>query len=178
MMTEPTVLFNAAALGRRVDALAQQIGQDYPDNAPLTLVGVLNGAVIFLSDLTRQLARPHQLAFVTLSSYGNGTTSSGAVTPVSLNLPDLNGHHVLVVEDIVDTGLSMHFLLGHLSSQYTLKSLKLCALLDKPQRRQHPVQVDYAGFLLEDDAFVVGYGLDYQGFYRNLPFLGVLQAPA
>lgn len=164
-------LLTAAQLAERTAELAQRIAADYRGEKPV-LVGVLIGAWVFLADLVRQLATPVDVDFVKLSSYGAGTTSSGKISlRLDVSLP-LEGRHVLIVEDVLDTGLSMTWLLEHLKSKRPA-SIKLCALLDKPSRRQVPVHVDYLGFAIPD-RFVVGYGIDYAEQHRELPYVGYL----
>jgi hypoxanthine phosphoribosyltransferase len=160
-------LISAETIQRRVKELARAIERDFPED-PLVLIGTLKGAFIFLSDLVRNLShRELQIDFVRVKSYGLSDTSSGEVVitkDVELPLEDKN---VVVVEDIVDTGLTLSFLLGHLSL-HKPKSLRVCALIDKKERRKVEVRVDYVGFTLER-GFLVGYGLDYAEKYRHLP---------
>ena len=138
----------------------------------LRLICVLRGSIHFFSDLSRKINTPCRYDFIGLSSYGSETTSSGNVQ-LTYPLPsDLEHKHVLVVEDIVDTGKSMHFLWSQLQKQKP-STLQLCSLLSKPSRRQVEVQIDHLGFEIED-AFVVGYGLDFDGKYRSLPYIGIL----
>lgn len=167
------MLLSRQQLQERVAALASQISRDYGGRLPL-LVGVLKGGFVFLADLVRQLSIPVTIDFVRLASYGANTWSSGKVEPILDVTTPAKGRHVLVVEDIVDSGLSLGYLLEHLSGQ-GLASLKVCALLDKPSRRQREVPIDYIGFTVPD-AFVVGYGLDYTEDYRYLPDIYILEA--
>jgi hypoxanthine phosphoribosyltransferase len=155
-----------------VKRLAADIRKDYHDKNPLA-VGVLKGSFIFLADLVRALDFPHEVEFVRLSSYGSGTTSTGQITMIHDLRVSIEGRHVLVVEDIVDTGNSIAFLMNYLSEKQPA-SLKLCALMDKPSRRQVEVQIDYRGFIVPN-VFLVGYGLDYDEKYRNLPDICTLQ---
>ena len=138
----------------------------------LLLIGLLRGAIVFLSDLMRAIDIPVQLDFIGISSYG-ASTESGAVRLVMDLETDIAGRHVLVVEDIVDTGKTLSYLVENLRARQPA-SLRICALLDKPDRRQVPIDVDYVGFEIPDK-FVVGYGLDFAEGYRNLPFVGVLK---
>jgi len=155
-----------------VKRLAADIRKDYHDKNPLA-VGVLKGSFVFLADLVRTLDFHHEVEFVRLSSYGSGTTSTGQITMIHDLHVSIEGRHVLVVEDIVDTGNSIAFLINYLSEKQPA-SLKLCALMDKPSRRQVEVQIDYRGFIVPN-VFLVGYGLDYDEKYRNLPDICTLQ---
>ena len=167
-------LFTAEVLQKRVAELGQQISADLADSENLVVACVLKGAIVFMSDLIRYL--PHNVTcdFLRLSSYQGGTVSTGTVRfDFDLTQP-IKDKDVLIVEDIVDTGLSMHFLLKALSARDP-RSLKICTLLDKPARRRRDVPISYAGFKIED-RFVIGYGLDLEGRYRNLPYIGALTA--
>ena len=159
------------ALRNRVAALAQEIRQDVPDE-DLHLICVLKGAVMFLADLVRAMTGGVTMDFMALSSYA-GTTSSGEVRLIKDLDYGLEGRNVIIVEDIVDTGLTLHYLQQVLRARNP-KSLRTACLLSKPSRRKIEVKVDYIGFTIED-RFVVGYGLDYSEQYRNLPYIGVLQ---
>ena len=162
-------LFSAEQLAARVKELATQINADYADKYPL-VVGVLKGSWVFLADLTRQLTIPLSCDFVRVSSYGLGTTTSGEPRLLLDVTEPLAGRHVLVVDDIVDTGISLSWLLAQFRERQPA-SLRLCSLLDKPSRRRVPLQADYLGFEIPDQ-FVVGYGIDYAEQFRELPFLG------
>ena len=153
---------------------AQQITRDYAGLNPL-LIGVLKGACFFLSDLLRAIDTRLGIEFMAISSYGSSTRTSGEVRIMKdLDVP-IEGRHILVVEDIVDTGLTLSYLLANLASRGAA-SVKLAALLDKYERRQKEVKIDYLGFQIPDE-FVVGYGLDFAERYRNLPFIAVLKNP-
>ena len=166
-------LIGAEEIERRVSVLAAEISQRLPEG-PLTVVGVLKGAFMFTADLVRRFDRELQCDFLTLRSYGDSTQSSGVVeVSADLSLP-IAGRHVLVVEDIVDTGLTLRYLRQILEVRNPA-SLHVCSLLDKPSRRQVEVQVDFVGFSIPDH-FVVGYGLDAAQVYRNLPYIGVVSA--
>jgi hypoxanthine phosphoribosyltransferase len=167
------VLVSEEQIQTRVVELGRRISRDYAGEE-LLLIGLLRGAIVFLSDLMRNISIPVRLDFIGISSYGV-STESGAVRLVMDLETDISGRHVLVVEDIVDTGKTLAYLVDNLRSRQPA-SLRVCALLDKPERRQVPIQVDYVGFEIPDK-FVVGYGLDFAEGYRNLPFVGVLKEP-
>jgi len=168
------VLIDAETIQRRVDALAAQIDEDYADVDELLLVGILKGAFIFLADLTRRLRVPHIVDFMALSAYGMGAEISGAVRIIMDLRQPIIGKHVLIVEDIVDTGLTLHYLYQTLKSRQPA-SLRSCVLLSKSDRRKVPVEIDYLGFEIPN-VWVVGYGLDYADRHRTLPYIGVLRA--
>ncbi len=167
-------LFSAEQIQTRIAEMGAEIARDYKGQTPL-LVGVLKGAYIFLSDLARATDLRLGVEFMAISSYGSGMRSSGEVRIVKdLDVP-VEGRDILIVEDIVDTGLTLSFLISSLH-QRGARSVKLAALLDKWERREREVKIDYCGFRIPD-AFVVGYGLDYAERYRNLPFIAVLKDP-
>jgi hypoxanthine phosphoribosyltransferase len=168
------VLITAEQLRVRIGELAEQIDADYADRE-LLLVGVLKGAVMVMADLARALHQPAQMDWMAVSSYGSGTQSSGVVRILKDLDSDISGRHVLVVEDIIDSGLTLSWLVGNLESRGPA-SVRVCVLLRKPTATRIKVDVAYTGFDIEDE-FVVGYGLDYAERYRNLPFIGTL-APA
>jgi hypoxanthine phosphoribosyltransferase len=165
------VLVSEAEIQARVIELGQQISEDYA-GSEILVIGLLRGAIVFLSDLMRAIRIPVRLDFIGISSYG-ASTNSGAVRLVMDLETDISGRHVLVVEDIVDTGKTLSYLLENLKARQPA-SLRVCALLDKPERRTVPIDIDYVGFEIPDK-FVVGYGLDFAEGYRNLPFVGVLK---
>ena len=166
------ILISTEDIQQRVRELALEIGRDYADDTQLHLVSVLKGAFVFLGDLVRAMDRPVSLDFMALSSYGKSTSSSGEVRLLKDLDSGLEGRNVIIVEDIVDTGLTLAYLQEILHARGP-KSLKTACLLSKPSRRKVNVKVDYIGFTIED-RFVVGYGLDYAEQYRNLPYLAVL----
>lgn len=166
------ILLSPEQLAVKVQELGAAISRDY-EGQDLLLIGVLKGAVVFLSDLLRAITIPVAIDFMAVSSYGAATKSSGIVRILKDLDESIEGRHVLVVEDIVDTGLTLQYMLENLASRRPA-SLKVCALLDKPDRRQVEVPVDYIGFHIPDK-FVIGYGLDYADKYRNLPYIGVLR---
>jgi hypoxanthine phosphoribosyltransferase len=163
-------LISRAQLAARVAELGAEITRDYAGRE-IVLVCVLKGSFVFAADLARAIDLPVRIEFLGVQSYGDETVSSGEVR-ITLDIADsLAGKHVLLVEDIVDTGLTASFLLDHLKTHDPV-SLRVCALLHKPARGKVPVKIDYLGFTIED-VFVVGYGLDQAGLRRNLPFIGV-----
>ncbi|OGN95406.1 MAG: hypoxanthine phosphoribosyltransferase [Chloroflexi bacterium RBG_13_51_18] len=166
------VLVSGAEIESTVRKIAADITRDYRDKNPL-LLGILKGSFVFLSDLVRRLDFPLEVEFIRLSSYGSGQQTSGKVKMVQGLKLGVQGRHVLVVEDIVDTGITLSFLLDYLKKKKPA-SLKLCALTDKPSRRRVPVKIDYVG-LTVPDKFIVGYGIDCDEKYRNLPDICILE---
>jgi hypoxanthine phosphoribosyltransferase len=167
------VLIDQAAIDARINELAQQIAADYAEHEDLLLVCVLKGGFMFLADLTRAMARPHSLDFMGISSYGKGTTSSGAVQIIMDLKAPIEDRHVLIIEDIIDSGRTLEYMRRNLLTR-SPASLRICTLLNKPARREAHVDVDYIGFDIPDE-FVVGFGLDFDELYRNLPFIAVLK---
>ena len=170
----PTPLLTKVAIATRVAELAAQIRADYASTSDLHLVCALKGAFVFFSDLVRQLDRHVSLDFIVVSSYGKATRSSGEVRLIKDLDTGIEGRDVIIVEDIVDTGLTLTYLREMMRARGP-RSLKTACLLSKPSRRQIEVPVEYVGFTIED-RFVIGYGLDYNEKYRNLPYIGVLDA--
>jgi hypoxanthine phosphoribosyltransferase len=167
-------LVTTKAIQDRIRVLGEEIARDYAGRNPL-LIGVLKGACTFLSDLMRAIDMPVAIEFMAISSYGAGMRTSGEVRIMKdLDVP-IEGRDILIVEDIVDTGLTLSYLIANLQSRGA-SSVKLAALLDKWERRERDVPIDYLGFKIEDK-FVVGYGLDFAERYRNLPFIAVLKNP-
>jgi hypoxanthine phosphoribosyltransferase len=166
------VLLTAEAIAAKVRELGARIAADY-HSRDLVLVSILKGALPFLADLMRATPIPLALDFLEVSSYGEGTETSGAVRILKDLAHAIEGRDVLVVEDILDTGHTLSYVFEHLRAQRPA-SVRLCVLLDKPARRVIPIEIDYRGFEIPDK-FVVGYGLDYAERYRNLPFVGVLK---
>ena len=166
------VLFSEEQLKNRVREIAQQITADY-QGKEIMLISVLRGSFVFMADLCRAIDLPCTLDFMAVSSYGKGTTSSGQVQITKDLSDDIEGRHIIVVEDILDSGNTLSYLLKVLEQRHPA-SIRLCTLLDKPERRVKPVEVHYSGFTIPD-AFVVGYGLDYAERYRNLPYIGILK---
>ena len=165
-------LISEEQLKTRISELAKQIEKDYEGKSPV-IVGVLKGSVMFYTDLVRQIDLPLTVDFMSISSYGAGVNSTGEVKIIKDIDGKIGGKDVIIVEDIVDSGYSMNCLLKLFATR-SPKSVRVCALLDKPSRRQIPVPIDYTGFQVANE-FVVGYGLDYAGLYRNIPFIGVLK---
>ncbi len=166
------ILISEDEIREKVKELGELITRDYKDK-DLLIVGVLKGCVIFLSDLVREIKLPLTMDFMVVSSYGSSTKSSGVVRIVKDLEKDISGKDVLIVEDIVDTGLTLNYLVDYLYSR-NAKSVKICTLLEKPDRRIADVKMEYVGFHIPDE-FVVGYGLDYAEIYRNLPFVCILK---
>ncbi len=175
MITEKDLklLFSEEIIKDAIKKLGERINNDY-GKEELFLVCVLKGAVMFMVDLSKHLKMPLSMEFIRLSSYGSGFTSSGKVNTVDISLPDLNGKNVLIVEDIIDTGHTAKFLVDFINHNFRTKSLRFCSLLDKKIKREVDIDPDYYG-LEVDDKFLVGYGLDYDGFYRNLPYIGYVE---
>lgn len=170
--TKSHILFTRQEIEAKVRKLAAEIRQDYSDKQPL-LIGILKGSFMFMADLIRLLDLPLEVEFIRLSSYGRGRESSGKIKVLQGLRTPVKGRDVLVIEDIVDTGLTTSFLLDYLQKKKPA-SLRLCALTDKPSRRQVPVSIDYLGFTVPDK-FLVGYGLDLDEKFRNLPDICVLE---
>lgn len=167
------VHFSEEQLQQRIQEIAAEINATYVGVSKLIIVAVLKGSFMFVADLMRYITVPCHVEFVRLASYGDGKTSSGTVKSVDLSLPSLSGEHVLIVEDIIDTGLTLHFFMDYLKSLHHTESLRLAVLLDKKEARQKDVPVDFVGFPVGNQ-FLVGYGLDFAGYYRNLPFIGIV----
>jgi hypoxanthine phosphoribosyltransferase len=165
------ILITTEQLQARVGELAAEVDADYADRE-LLLVGVLKGAVMVMADLARAMHLPVEMDWMAVSSYGSGTKSSGVVRILKDLDTDISGRHVLIVEDIIDSGLTLSWLVGNLQSR-TPASVAVCTMLRKPSSAQMDVEVAYTGFDVPDE-FVVGYGLDYAERYRNLPFIGTL----
>ena len=166
------VLFSQQQLEERVDQIAQEITRDYAGKE-IVLISVLRGSFVIIADLCPRIDLPCTIDFMSVSSYGSGTSSTGQVQITKDLSGDISGKHILVVEDILDSGNTLSYLLK-LLEQRKPASIRLCTLLDKPERRVKPVEVHYSGFTIPD-AFVVGYGLDYAEHYRNLPYIGILK---
>jgi hypoxanthine phosphoribosyltransferase len=160
------IVLDKQTIQNRVQELGQEITKDYQDKE-LVVIGVLKGAFVFMADLVRAIDLPISTDFIQVSSYGGSASSSGKITLVSSPGQSIESRHVLLVEDIIDTGLTMRWLATHFSDQGAA-SVKICSLIDKAERREHEITIDYAGFAISQ-GFLIGYGLDYDEKYRNLP---------
>ena len=166
------ILLSEDQIQARIGELGRQLTADYHGKNPI-FVGILKGVVVFFADMIRAIPIDCQIDFMAVSSYGGGTSSSGQVQITKDLSSDITGKNIIVVEDILDSGNTLSYLLKVLE-QRSPASIRLCTLLDKPERRVKPVEVHYSGFTIPD-AFVVGYGLDYAEHYRNLPYIGILK---
>ena len=171
MKEKVSILISEEEIDRRIRELGEQISRDYAGKQ-IHLICVLKGGVFFMCELAKRISLPLTMDFMSVSSYGDATSSSGAVRIVKDLDQTLEGKEVLIVEDIIDSGNPLHYLVGMLKDRKPA-SLQICTLLDKPSRREAQVDVRYSGFEIPD-AFVVGYGLDYKQVYRNLPYVGVV----
>ncbi len=171
--TDLNILFEEKLIQQKVSELGDKLNKEYGDEI-LYLICVLKGSVMFLVDLSKHLKMPLRMEFIRLSSYGSEFTSSGKVNAVDISLPDLNEKNVLIIEDIIDTGHTAKFLIDFIKHNFKTKSLKFCSLLDKKVKREVEIDPDYYAFEV-DDKFLVGYGLDYDGYYRNLPYIGYVE---
>ncbi len=172
-LPRPRVLIPDTEIDAMVTELAERISLDYTSASELVLIGVLKGAFIFLADLSRRLSVNHMVDFIALSSYGTGTESSGAVRLLMDMRVNIQGRHALIIEDIVDRGHTLAYLVNILKARGPA-SLKTCALVRKPVRHEVHVELDYVGFTVPDE-WVVGYGLDYKEQFRTLPYIGVVR---
>jgi hypoxanthine phosphoribosyltransferase len=166
------ILFEENEIQLKVKKIAKKINQDYANKEPL-LVGILKGCFVFMADLIRELTIPHTIDFIDVSSYGNQTESSGIVKIEKDLDRTVLGKDLILIDDIIDTGLTFEYLINHFTS-HKPNSIKLCTLLTKPDRRKANLEADYFGFSISDN-FVVGYGLGHKGFYRNLKYIGILK---
>jgi len=175
------ILYSEEAIRQRVGELAAQIAGDYaergyandPKCRPILLVGILRGALVFMADLARRFPMPVEYDLISVSSYGDGTAPNEVRLVKDLEKP-VDGRDVLIIEDIIDTGYTIEYLKQNFATR-NAASIRICSLVDKTVRREKPVAIDYAGFTLKEDAFIVGYGMDYAELYRNLPFVGILR---
>ncbi len=166
------ILITEEELQRRIAELGKEVAKDYDGKTPI-FVGVLKGAIMFFADMVRATPIPCEYDFMAVSSYGAATISSGKINLIKDLSADIKGRHVVILEDILDTGNTLRFVADHLMEKEPA-SLKICTLLDKPSRRTAPIEADYIGFTIPNQ-FVVGYGLDYDEVYRNLPYVGILK---
>lgn len=164
------VLYSQEELQKRIKELAEELNNHFKGE-DIFAICVLKGSVMFFTDLVEHLTMPLKMEFIRLSSYGSNYSSSGKVKAVNLSLPDINGKNVLIVEDIIDTGHTAKFLLDFLGHNFQTKSTTFCSLLNKKSKRVVDVDADFSGFVV-DDKFLVGYGLDFEGYYRNIPYIG------
>lgn len=167
------VLFTEEDIQTRIKELAKELNKEYAGQE-LYAICVLKGSVMFMVDFLKHITVPTRMEFIRLSSYGSNYTSTGEIHAVDLSLPDLNGKNVIIIEDIVDTGHTAQFLTTYLKHHFKMKSYKFISLLDKKCRREVNIEPDMYGFEI-DDKFLVGYGLDYDGFYRNLTYVGYVE---
>ncbi len=171
---ELKTLIDENKLNQRIKELADEINNDFTCDEPVIAICILKGAVMFYAELMKHLKMPVKMEFVRLSSYGNSKTSSGKVSALNISLPPLENQKVLVVEDIVDTGLTLNFLLNYIKEKGQAKEVKLVTLFDKKCARKYNVHPDYCAFDV-DNKFIVGFGLDNQEFYRNIPYIGYIE---
>lgn len=166
-------LFSAEQIQEKIAEFGEGLNYVYKDEE-LYLICVLKGSVMFMADLAKHLKMPIRMEFIRLSSYGSGFASTGKVSAVDIALPDLSGKNVLIIEDIIDTGHTARFLMDFIHHNFKPKTLKFCSLLDKKCKREVDIDADYHCFEV-DDKFLVGYGLDYNGYYRNLSYIGYME---
>ena len=166
------VLFDESTILRRLDELAAEISEDYRDRE-LTVIAILNGSIIFMADLLRRIPLPLKLDCLSVASYHGGTVTSGEIVFRQIVLPNVQGRHILILDDILDSGVTLAAICDKLTAEQP-RSVRICVLLRKVKDRLRPVDADYVGFNIGDE-FVVGYGLDYMEHYRNLPCIGVLR---
>lgn len=167
------ILFTKDEIQNKITSLAETLNLRYK-NEELYLVCVLKGSIMFMVDLAKHLKMPVKMEFIRLSSYGSGFSSTGRVSAVDIALPDLNDKNVLIIEDIIDTGHTAKFLMDFIHHNFKPKTLKFCSLLDKKCKRQVDIDADYHCFNV-DDKFLIGYGLDYDGYFRNIPQIGYIE---
>lgn len=169
------VLVSEKDIEQAVDRIVSEIERDYKDSGKkILLVGILKGSVVFMADIMKKLNIPAETDYMKVSSYGSGTTSGEIKLSLSLSKKDVSDYSIIVIEDILDTGNTLSWLLGYLKNEMNAKEVKLCVLFNKPDRRKKEIAIDYEGFVIPDE-FIVGYGLDYNEMYRNLPYVGVLK---
>lgn len=171
---ELKTLVDEETLQKRIKELADEINKDFGTNEPVVAICVLKGAVMFFVELLKHLKMPVRMEFVSLSSYGCSKTSSGRVSALNVSLPPLENEKVLVVEDIMDTGLTLKFLLDYLKTKCSVKEVKLAVMFDKKCARKFDIEPDYSAFDV-DDKFIVGFGLDDNEFMRNIPYVGYFE---
>ena len=165
------VLYSEDEVKQRVKEMGEEISRDY-EGKDLLLICILRGACVFMADLLREIKIPCKIDFMAISSYGSGTKSTGEIRVLKDLNSSIEGKHIIIVEDIIDSGNTLNHLKGMLATRNPA-SVKICSILDKPSRREVPLYGDYVGFAIPDE-FVIGYGLDYSEIFRNLPYIGVL----
>ncbi|MBQ7764760.1 hypoxanthine phosphoribosyltransferase [bacterium] len=171
--TDLKVLFTADLIQEKIKELGLVLNEKYKDE-DLYLICVLKGSIMFMVDIAKHLKMPVKMEFIRLSSYGSGFTSTGKVNAVDIALPDLSDKNVLIIEDIVDTGHTAKFLLDFINHSFKPKTIAFCSLLDKKCKREVEIEPDF--YCLDvDDKFLVGYGLDYDGYFRNIPYIGYVE---
>lgn len=169
------VLVSEEEIEKAVTRIAYEIEEDFKDSEKkLLLLGILKGSVIFMADILKKLNIPLETDYIKVASYGSGTTGGQVRLKAEPDRLDLSGYNVVVIEDILDTGNTLSWMLDHLEKDLGAKNVKLCVLFNKPDRRKKNIRIDYEGFVIPDE-FIVGYGLDYDELYRNLPYVGVLK---
>ena len=167
------ILFSAEQVQKEISTLGAKLNEEY-QNEELYLICVLKGSIMFMVDLAKHLNMPVKMEFIRLSSYGSSFSSTGKVNAVDIALPDLTNKNVLIIEDIIDTGHTARFLVDFINHNFRPKTLKFCSLLDKKCKREVDINADYYCFEV-DNKFLVGYGLDYDGYYRNIPYVGYVE---
>ncbi len=173
-MVEPKILIDTEKLYSRIKELANEINEYYGTKEPLNIICVLKGAAMFCTELSKNLKMPLKFEYITLSSYGNSTTSSGKVKSLNLSLPNFENENVLIVEDIIETGLTLNYLIQFINNNCKPKSTKLAVMFNKQIKREFDLNPDFKAFEV-DNKFIVGFGLDYQGYYRNLDYIGYFE---
>ena len=170
------VLVSEEEINKAVERIAREIEEDFANtDKKLLLVGILKGSIVFMADIMKKLNIPLETDYIRVSSYGSGTTGGSDVKLLlKLSKNDLSQYNVIIIEDILDSGNTLTWLLNHFKTELNAKNIKLCVLFNKPDRRVKEVAIDYEGFVIPDE-FIVGYGLDYDEQYRNLPYVGVLK---
>ncbi len=168
------VLIDSNTIQKRIEEVADSINSNYNKYEILNVICILKGAVMFYTELAKHLKMPVKMEFISLSSYGNSTHSSGKVKSLNLSLPTYENENILIVEDIIDTGLTLDFLIRFIKQNCRAKNVELAVLFDKKCARKYNIKPDYAAFDI-DDKFIVGFGLDYQEYYRNLDFVGYFE---
>ncbi len=170
------ILCSESEIKEKVKLVSRQIEKYYEDSEKkLLLLGILKGSVVFMADLMKEIHLPVEVDFMRLSSYGKGAVSAGnIIIKAGLEKQDLREYNVLIIEDIIDTGNTLHWLVNYLKTEHGCQDIKICTLLDKPDRREKDIKSDFCCFTIPDE-FVIGYGLDYDEMFRNLPYIGILK---